>query len=127
MELKTKLYLVDAEGEKFMGIGVLWLLCEVEKGQSLRKAASTLGISYSKAFLMVRNLEKALGVSVLNRQKGGADRGGATLTTFGQQFLKLYDDFQKQAKLQVEKPFNDFSAGLARLLESSEKIGEQEI
>lgn len=47
MELKTKIYLLDDEGEKFMGIGVLWLLNEVAKTQSLHKAASNLSISYS--------------------------------------------------------------------------------
>ena len=46
MELKTKLYLVDEEGNKFMGIGVLWLLDNVAEHNSLRKAASALGISY---------------------------------------------------------------------------------
>lgn len=74
MELKTKIYLLDDEGEKFMGIGVLWLLNEVAKTQSLHKAASNLSISYSKAFNMVKNLEKTIGKEVLARKKGGASR-----------------------------------------------------
>lgn len=80
MELKSKLYLIDEEGEKFMGIGVLWLLQKIASEKSLRKAAADLGISYSKAYMMIRNLEASLGVPVVNRQKGGADRSGATLT-----------------------------------------------
>ncbi len=123
MELKTKLYLVDEEGNKFMGIGVLWLLDQVEQQHSLRKAAATLGISYSKAFAMVRNLEQSLGVSVLNRRKGGASRDGATLTEFALQFLDLYRRFERQAKEDLNKPFALFKQELALLLEGLEESG----
>ena len=36
MELKTNFYLVDENGEKFMGVGVLWLLAKVGAMGSLR-------------------------------------------------------------------------------------------
>lgn len=76
MELKIKLYLVDEEGEKFMGIGVLWLLEKVAEHSSLRKGAMSLGISYTKALSMVQNLEQELGIAVLNRQKGERSAAG---------------------------------------------------
>lgn len=119
MELKTKLYLTDEEGDKFMGIGVLWLLQKVAEEKSLRKGAAKLGISYSKAFLMVRTLEERLGVPVLERKKGGAEHSGATLTPFGEEFIVLYDRFQKEAKESVQKPYEEFSGALATLLEKT--------
>ena len=123
MELKTKLYLVDEEGSKFMGIGVLWLLDMVAEHNSLRKAASALGISYSKAFAMVQNLEKSLGVAVLNRRKGGSSREGATLTAFAVSFLDLYRNFEKQAKKDLNEPFERFRQDLAVLLEAQDASG----
>ena len=123
MELKTKIYLVDEEGNKFMGIGVLWLLDNVAKHNSLRKAASALGISYSKAFSMVQNLEKSLGVAVLNRRKGGATRDGATLTAFAVAFLDLYRQFEQQAKSGLTIPFDQFRQDLALLLEAQDAPG----
>ncbi|NLE14825.1 MAG: LysR family transcriptional regulator [Spirochaetales bacterium] len=123
MELKAKLYLVDEEGGKFMGIGVLWLLDKVAEHNSLRKAASALGISYSKAFAMVQNLEKSLGVAVLNRRKGGSSREGATLTAFAVSFLDLYRNFEKQAKRDLNEPFERFKQDLAVLLESQDASG----
>ena len=116
MELKTKIYLVDEEDDKFMGIGVLWLLQEVAGTQSLNKAATNLGISYTKAFNMVKNLEKALGKEVLLRKKGGSTREGATLTDFGSDFLALYDEFQKSAKKSMEAPYREFCDRLADLM-----------
>ncbi len=123
MELKTKLYLVDEDGNKFMGIGVLWLLEQVQQQNSLRKAASELGISYSKAFGMVQNLERGLGVPVLNRRKGGASREGATLTEFALQFLVLYRQFTKQAKGSLSAPFSQFKKELGDLLEVYDERG----
>ncbi len=123
MDLKTKLYLVDEEGNKFMGIGVLWLLDQVAEHASLRKAASALGISYSKAFAMVQNLEKSLGVAVLNRRKGGASRDGATLTAFAIAFLDIYRNFEKQAKRDLNEPFDRFKQELAVLLERQDAPG----
>ncbi|MGN0907495.1 MAG: winged helix-turn-helix domain-containing protein [Bullifex sp.] len=116
MELKTKIYLIDEEGDKFMGIGVLWLLQEVAKTQSLYKAASNLSISYTKAYNMVKNLEKALGKDVLLRKKGGSAREGATLTEFGSSFLVLYDEFQKDAKKSMEAPYREFCGKLDDLM-----------
>ena len=44
MEIMAKLYLVTSEGQKFMGIGVLWLLEQLRVENSLRSAALKLGI-----------------------------------------------------------------------------------
>ncbi|HKM07838.1 MAG TPA: LysR family transcriptional regulator [Sphaerochaeta sp.] len=123
MELKTKLYLVDEESNKFMGIGVLWLLQHIREYKSLRKASSVLGISYSKAFAMIRNLEKSLGVAILDRKKGGANRDGATLTPFGEQFIELYKTFEQEAKLTLDKPYKQFMENLSLLFDEHEDHG----
>ncbi|MDD3902451.1 MAG: LysR family transcriptional regulator [Sphaerochaeta sp.] len=123
MELKTKLYLIDEEGNKFMGIGVLWLLQQVHVQKSLRQAASVLGISYSKAFSMIRNLEKSLGVAVLDRRKGGSARDGATLTEFGVRFIERYASFEQDAKQQLQQSYEQFRTQLAELLEAGDDSG----
>jgi molybdate transport system regulatory protein len=112
--LKVKLYLEDSQ-EKFMGIGVLWLLQKIEECGSLRAAALDLGISYSKAFKMIENLEASLGQPVLERKRGGSNRIGASLTPFGLQFVALYDNFQKQCKALLKEPFDDFMKNLSKL------------
>ncbi|HHU88537.1 MAG: winged helix-turn-helix domain-containing protein [Sphaerochaetaceae bacterium] len=116
MEIMAKLYLVTSEGQKFMGIGVLWLLEQLRVENSLRSAALKLGISYSKAFAMVKNLEEYLGVAVIERKRGGAKREGACLTPFGEQFLTLYNQFQREAKEQLNAPFSQFSKELELLI-----------
>lgn len=112
--LKVKLYLEDSQ-EKFMGIGVLWLLQKIEECGSLRAAAMDLGISYSKAFKMIENLESALGQKVLVRKRGGADRTGVSITPFGFEFINLYDSFQQQCKALLKEPFDNFMKNLSNL------------
>lgn len=115
INLKVKLYL-ENEQDKFMGIGVLWLLQKISVCGSLRAAAAEMGISYSKAFRMVENLEASLGVAVLERHRGGMQRSGARLTPFGQAFIILYDSFQKECKSLMEEPFEKFSNTLSSLV-----------
>lgn len=117
MELKTKFYLVDENGEKFMGVGVLWLLEKVGKMGSLRKAAASMSVSYTKAYNMIRRLEEQLGVEVLERRKGGSSRDGASLTPFAVNFVKIYSDFQKEAKECVKIPYEKFSELLIKQME----------
>lgn len=98
MELDTKLYLVDDEGNKFMGIGVLWLLENIGSEQSLRKASIKMNLSYSKAFNMLKTLEKEVGHPFVERKRGGANREGVVLTDFARKYMALYKDFQDRAK-----------------------------
>jgi len=116
MEIKTKLYLVNGDGEKFMGIGVLWLLEHVGTAGSLRAAASALGISYSKAYAMVKNLEDQLGLPVVERKRGGASHEGSSLTEFGYRFITLYKAFQAEAKERLVEPFGSFTRDFEQLL-----------
>lgn len=116
MELKLKIYLTDEEGEKFMGIGVLWLLKEVEKQGSLRKAASELSISYSKAYYMVDKLEKSLGITVLDRKRGGQSRDGASLSDKGKAFIAVYDSFQKEAKEKIISDYDSFKEEVVKII-----------
>ena len=115
INLKVKLYL-ENEQDKFMGIGVLWLLQKVQQCGSLRAAALDLGISYSKAFRMVENLESSLGKAVISRKKGGMQRSGASLTPFGQEFIVLYDKFQRKCKTLMEEPFEEFTKELKTMI-----------
>lgn len=122
MEIKSKVYVVNSRGEKFMGIGVLWLLTEIKKQGSLRSASKELGISYSKAFAMIKILEQELNVAVIERKKGGAHRVGSSLTPFGERFLVLYDSFQQDAKELLLCPFEHFSDRVEELIKEYGQI-----
>lgn len=117
MELKAKFYITDDDGNKFMGIGVLWLLEKTRQLGSLRRAAKDMTISYTKAYNMINRLESCLGVDVLERKKGGSSRDGAFLTPFGAELIRIYSEFQDEARARLEEPYDKFDKELTRLKE----------
>ena len=117
MELSTKLYLLDDQGDKFMGIGVLWLLEAIEESSSLRQAAKKMNLSYSKAYGMLSHLENTLGRPIVERKRGGQSREGVQLTSFAKSFMAIYKDFQDKAKLGMESYYKEFLNDFNHLME----------
>lgn len=95
MQLGYKLWLEN--GGKAFGDGPLRLLAEVEATGSLRKAAASMGMSYTKAWHLVDQLEDRLGFPLLVKQVGGASGGGSTLTAGAFELLHRYAAFRREA------------------------------
>ena len=78
---------------KCFGPGVAELLRRVRELHSLRAAAMSMNMAYSKAWTIIKNSEKALGFSLLDSTTGGKGGGGAALTPEGARLLRAYDTF----------------------------------
>ena len=79
--------------EKCFGPGVAQLLHRVQELHSLRAAALSMDMAYSKAWTIIKNSEKALGFPLLSSTTGGKGGGGAALTPEGARLLRAYDTF----------------------------------
>lgn len=119
MEVDAKIYLLDKDGEKYMGIGVMWLLERIDKYKSLRAAAKEMGLSYSKALKMITHLEEVEGREFLIRKRGGNKREGAKLTSFANEYILLYNSFQEKCKKSVNKEFLLYKEEYEKLKERS--------
>lgn len=98
-----KLYL--ARERVFFGPGPYLLLSLIEETESLRLACQQMGISYSKGWNMVSNMEKQVGYSLVARQRGGKEKGRSDITPKGQELLRTYTAFQRDTKQQVQRLF----------------------
>lgn len=96
MEPVTKVFLLDDEGDRFFGEGPYRLLLAVEEEGSLRAAAASMGMAYTKALRLVRHAEQALGFALTQRTTGGRDGGGSRLTPQGKEFLDKYAAYRAQ-------------------------------
>lgn len=94
MKPVIRIQLVDDSGRKFFGEGPCRLLGLVEKLGSLRSAAASMGMAYSKALKLVKQAEAALGFPLTERSVGGRDGGGSTLTPEGRAFLRQYEAYR---------------------------------
>lgn len=77
--------------EKCFGPGIAELLRRVDTHHSLRAAAHSMEMAYSKAWTITKNAESRLGVPLLNKSTGGRNGGGASLTDEARQILAAYD------------------------------------
>ena len=108
MKSITRITLVDEDGQKFFGEGPARLLHAVEEQGSLRAAAASMGMAYTKALKILKNAEKALGVPLTIRVTGGRDGGGSSLTSEGKEWLKRYESYRDacvQANLRLYSEF----------------------
>ena len=108
MKAVTKITFLDDNGEKFFGEGPARLLRGVEETGSLRAAALSMNMAYTKALKLIRNAETALGYPLITRATGGRDGGGSTLTTEGKEWLQRYEAYRDACKLANGKLYLEF-------------------
>jgi molybdate transport system regulatory protein len=120
IEARSKVYLTDEQGKPFLGIGVLWLLRNIQQYGSIRKAAGAMHLSYAKAHRMVDEAERGLGFELLERRRGGDSREGASLTPRGSRFVEEYDRFQERIKEETRRAFADFQPFIRDLAADSD-------
>ena len=94
MRTVTRIVFLNDAGEKFFGEGPYRLLSAVEETGSLRGAALSMNMAYSKALKLLNNAEAALGFPLTSRSTGGKDGGGSVLTPQGKEWLKKYEAYR---------------------------------
>ena len=102
MEAVTRIVFVDEQGKKFFGEGPCRLLHAVEETGSLRSAAASMDMAYTKALKLLKNAEAALGFPLTVRLTGGKDGGGSVLTPQGKEWLKQYEAY-RDACIQADR------------------------
>ncbi len=95
MKTVTKVIFYDHKGEKFFGEGPARLLRAIEEHGSLRSAAISMDMAYTKALKLMKNAEAALGFPLTTRITGGKAGGGSILTPEGKAWLIRYETYAK--------------------------------
>jgi molybdate transport repressor ModE-like protein len=96
--------------EKCFGPGIAELLLRVRRLHSLRAAAASMDMAYSKAWRIVKETEQALGFELLVSTTGGKHGGGAELTGEAERLLDDYagfvQDLREAAQALFDKRFS---------------------
>jgi molybdate transport repressor ModE-like protein len=105
MRPNVRTYLVDDDGERVFGPGPAELLRRVREHGSLRAAAMSMGMAYTKALALVRNAENALGSPLTTRVVGGAGGGGSTPTPEADALLASYERWTASVNATAQAQF----------------------
>ena len=73
-----------------IGPGKATLLESIRDTGSISGAARALGMDYKRAWMLLDSLDHAFDVPVVERRAGGPGGGGAALTDFGADLLRIY-------------------------------------
>lgn len=93
----------DAESGSLFGRGIASLCLGVRETGSLNAAAKGMGMAYSKAWRIIKEMEAALDLQLLNRD--GAH--GSDLTDAGNKLLDAYLAIEEKLQKEAEDLFSD--------------------
>jgi|GEM_PF-238086 len=89
MTVKCEVW-VERDGQAF-GKETVELLGRIEEAGSLKGAVAGIKASFGRASRMFHDMERALGIPLLERKVGGASRGGSWLTPEAKDLMRRYE------------------------------------
>ena len=95
LHLKLTVRLYTDDNQRCFGPGIATLLHRVEEHHSLRAAAASMGMAYSKAWRIIRTAEGVFGCKLLASTIGGADVQSYSQSRFEAAF-GFYRDLEKE-------------------------------
>jgi len=81
---------IARKGEIALGPGKVELLSAIDETHSLNQAAKKLGMSYMRAWLLVRKMNESFCEPLVDAERGGKKGGSTELTATGRRVLELY-------------------------------------
>jgi molybdate transport system regulatory protein len=99
---------LEYEGRRFFGPGPVQLLEYIEETGSINKAAKEMGMSYSKAWSIVNNLNSSSTKPLVITATGGEKGGGSTISAEAKQLIAYYRQLRARFKKFLEQESNQF-------------------
>jgi molybdate transport system regulatory protein len=91
VKFQFRIYLGD---EIALGPGKAELLRHISETGSISEAARCMEMSYNRAWLLVRTMNRCFKKTLVEVRRGGDSRGGAQLSSTGKYVLGLYEQLE---------------------------------
>ena len=121
LHLKLTVRLFTEDDQRCFGPGIATLLERVQKHKSLRAAAASMEMAYSKAWRIIRTAEHVFGCKLLDSTIGGQHGGGAVLTSEAERLLEAYNTYTAGVQRYAVEKFEE-SFGVYRELDRQENV-----
>ncbi len=93
-----------------LGPGKADLLDAVEQAGSITAAARTMGMSYRRAWILIKAMNRDFKEPLVETSAGGSGGGGAQVTAAGNEALRRYRAIEDKATAAVADEMSEFSA-----------------
>lgn len=105
LHLKLTIRLYTDDNRRCFGPGIATLLERVREHHSLRAAAASMEMAYSKAWRIIRTAEEVFGFKMLDSTVGGRNGGGAVLTPRAERLLAAYEEYRADVEAYCGEKF----------------------
>lgn len=106
LQVRSKVWL-EVDGEPLLGDGRERLLRLIEECGSINAAAQRMGLSYRRAWGLLRAMEEKLDTPLLHREKGGSGGGSSVLTAEALVLLERFDRLRAGLNQIIDARFAD--------------------
>ena len=105
--VRPRIRIVSDDGTIVLGPGKADLLEAIARTGSIRAAASELEMSYMRAWTLVRVMNGVFRSPLVEKVRGGPEKGGAELTERGQEVLAIYQKMERDAERAVAEGWKE--------------------
>jgi len=90
IEVRSKVWF-EVQGKTVMCEGRAELLRRIQETQSINLAAKQMGLSFRRAWAMIKEMEDSFGIVMVERRRGGSGGGLAIVQDRAIELLHLYE------------------------------------
>jgi molybdate transport system regulatory protein len=105
---------VDFGPDSAIGPGKIALIEQIERTGSVSKAAVSLKMSYRRGWDLLDSLNNGFVEPVALTATGGRGGGGATVTPFGKELIRVYRAFEREVEARATECFGPLKAGVRK-------------
>jgi molybdate transport system regulatory protein len=105
---------IDLADDARIGPGKIQLLENIETRGSISAAGRAMDMSYKRAWDLVDEINRICRQAAVERQTGGKNGGGATLTPFGATLVARYRKIERDAMSAARKELQALRAQIGR-------------
>ncbi len=114
IRLHYKIWMADEKESGILGDGKWKMLKLIEEKGSMKAACEEMGYTYRRTWGNLRKIEDFFGFPLLEKHRGGAERGRTVLSEEGKRLVRAFDTFHQSLDEHIQRGFEKFMEELNR-------------
>lgn len=114
IRLHYKIWMADEKEAGILGDGKWKMLKLIEEKGSMKAACEEMGYTYRRTWGNLRKIEEFFGFPLLEKHRGGAERGRTVLSEEGKRLVRAFDTFHQTVDEHIHQGFTKFLEELNR-------------
>ena len=110
-----KIWLSDKKNKGILGDGKWKTLKLIDEKGSLKAACDELGYTYRRTWGNIKKIESFFGFPLLEKHRGGSEKGSMVLTPEGRRLVRAFDRFHDSVDSVIQKGFEEFLSDLKKV------------